>query len=129
MPLTVDENELSPILLGLTGSSGLTNNTTNVVVVDSPINTTSIRQIDRQQFSVKNLDVTLATIIASIYDSSGIRTIERVIMNPGDKWVNDTNVILPVSGSKLLLRLNGNVNTNQLSWTVTYNEIDKGTIS
>ena len=50
MSLSQDINEFSPLIIGLSGSSGFTDNTTNVVVVSYPSTNTAIRLIEAANF-------------------------------------------------------------------------------
>ena len=61
-----------------------------------------------------------------ISDSFGEKPVDRIVLDPGDKWYLDTRIILPNTSSRFILRLSSSVQTNQWTWNVTYNEIDKG---
>ena len=128
MPLTQDLNEFIPLLIGLSGSSGFSNNTSSVVLVSYPTTTTAFRLIEPKNMSIINTDTTSSMFITVISDSVGEKYVDRVILDPGDKWFLDTKVTLPNNNSQFILKLSSSVQTNQLVWNVSYNEIDKGNL-
>lgn len=128
MSLFQDLNEFSPLIIGLSGSSGFTNNTNSVILVSYPTTTTAFRLIEPKNMFIINTDTTSSMFITAISDSMGEKYVDRIILDPGDKWLLDTRVTIPNNSSQFILKLSSSVQTSQLVWNVSYNEIDKGNL-
>jgi len=126
MPLYQDINEIETLVAGLSGSYGSTNDTTPILLVGPPASFEFIREIKQGDFTIKNIDTGIVTFKTYISNSSGQTIIDKIILNPGDKWYSSDRIIINDLNTSLFLTLLNTVQSTQLVWNVVFNEISKG---
>jgi hypothetical protein len=99
------------------GTQGTSNNTTPVTVVPDPGAGSNVFIVDSENLAVLNRDTVASTVTITLTNPTTI--IERVIMQPGDKWTNSGRVAVG-PGQSLTLTLGANVTTNQLTYTAVF---------
>jgi len=102
------------------GTQGASNNTTPVTVVPDPGTGAPVFIIEPENLSVLNRDTVNATVILTLTAPSTI--IERVTLTTGDKWTNNSKVIVG-PGQTLTLELAGSVTTNQVTYNTAFFQV------
>lgn len=126
MPLSQISNDYLKYTIGLTGSSGFTNNTSSIILIPQLTNINHINKLDKKDFLIKNLDTVSNTFITFISDSQGEKIIEKIKLAPGESWTSENNIIISTMNSSFMLKLSSSISTYQFVWNINYNNINKG---
>jgi len=113
MPLTDDYASIT-----WSSSKGATNNTTPQVIITDP----GVGQLsfvcEEGGFSIINLDTVNVTV--TLIETGGTpRIIERVILSPGDKFLNSSRYVVG-AGETITVELSLAVTTTQPTWHVAW---------
>lgn len=101
---------------------GSTNSETFVAVVTHSIDDTRAFVIPREGFGLTNFDTKTTTVELVMSGTSGFQTMDRVSINPGEKWTIPGDLgVFP--GENLYVALSGSIETSQSSWNVVYFQV------
>lgn len=106
------------------GSSGLSNGQTPVVVVGVP-GANKARTIPEKGFSITNTDTGVVKFSTYISSSAAQNLVESVILQPNEKWVSSVEVSLGDSDKFFTLQLTSPITSSQPTWTVSFTEQNK----
>lgn len=98
-------------------NAGLSNSTTDVIVVDSP-GASETRIV--KSITVYNNDTVAAEVTLKYFDGTNERKFCVINMEPGDNLVYDSVLVLDGEDDTIELVLGGAITTNQLHFTAHY---------
>lgn len=102
-------------------SKGVTNNTTPQTVITDPGAGNPSYICPEKSFGFLNEDTAAVTMILRITGGT-TRVVERILLNPNDKFVNSTGYVIS-AGETLTVELSGAVAATQPTWQAGYYQI------
>lgn len=100
-------------------NDGSTNNTTAVTVVAAP--GSGVRRTV-VAITVYNADSSNATVTIQLNNASTLRTILKMVLEPGDNWdvLGNMRLVLDSTSKSIEIKLGGSVASTQLPFTAAY---------